>query len=880
MMYILRVSFFLLVFLFHSFVSSEPTIVDVSEKAETVFTEFVTNLLLQGDIANPEEEFDRLINSNWPNELTRATENWTADEARKFLNTLQFSGVQSKSILNILVSTDYLRVLKERSAFRFSTKSARSERLTAGEIFFNYVDNHLGTSELENRMGTEWLTRIFDHTKSWTDRDATEFLNFLEASEVQLDSTLRLLQATDYLEKLREGQINTLLIEPVSLETTQQVNSQDITSNQNAGYVFIERARQYFRTEFEQQQDTKYKDMTYEEAFQKRMGPKWKDRIQKATIYWKSQNARAFLDQLSNRIGTSLTLDRIKTASYLGTIGANYNGFIERVTFYESYIGEDEVTKRLSQSLSGFERGYIEEIKRVIEFLEEYLGSREIIRDMMLKNLAGFSRLNSGPQSQTNLENIQDVIAYLRSIHIREEQIKSMIVDTFGSFVKATRTKLETKRQSLTKEETTGIAFTLNEVDKMIEENLHGFLSANLAKIKEIVTCLKEFGFKDDQIKKMAMRNLQGLSNDPEVLRDKKEALTKKETIGIAFTNDEIDKMIEENLQGFFKADLIEVKKMIEYLQSINFKNDQIKKMAMRNLRGLSDDPKTLKNKKQSLTKKETLGIVFTNDEINKLIEESIEGFLKADLKKAKKIVAYLQSINFEDDQIKKMVIRNLQGFSKVDLQKLKNKRENLTKKETIGIALTLDEIDKMIEESIYGFLQTDLEKVKKTVTYLQEIDFKDDRIKKMTMRNLQGFSNNSEKLKSIRKSLTKKETIGIAFTLDEVDKMIEENIQGFLLADLEKVKEMVTYLRKIKIKEDKIKDMLLRNLLKFSTLSAYELRDMIESIKKETELSKVKEETLMLKIKDMIATQNLTGFYNNFDANLKTLICTQALSN
>ena len=135
------------------------------------------------------------------------------------------------------------------------------------------------------------------------------------------------------------------------------------------------------------------------------------------------------------------------------------------------------------------------------------------------------------------------------------------------------------------------------------------------------------------------------------------------------------------------------------------------------------------------------------------------------------------------------------------------------------------------------------------------------------------------ETLERKRQSLTQKETVGITFNLYEIDQMTEESIQTFLQADLKKIKQMVTYLQSINFKDDKIKDMAIRNLYGFATIKNYELRGMIENIKKEPQLSHIEEETLMTKIREMIETQGLIYFYYGFKTNLKTLICTRALS-
>ena len=61
--------------------------------------------------------------------LANATENWTASEARAFLDVLMSSGIAHRSILNILQATDYIKAIKSEHHFRFSgqLRSATSE---------------------------------------------------------------------------------------------------------------------------------------------------------------------------------------------------------------------------------------------------------------------------------------------------------------------------------------------------------------------------------------------------------------------------------------------------------------------------------------------------------------------------------------------------------------------------------------------------------------------------------------------------------------------------------------------------------------------------------------------------------------------------------
>ena len=58
---------------------------------------------------------------------------------------------------------------------------SQAQETTAGEVFFNFVDQH--TQDIEGVMGARWFDDIFEHTKLWTVSDAERFLNLLVESE-------------------------------------------------------------------------------------------------------------------------------------------------------------------------------------------------------------------------------------------------------------------------------------------------------------------------------------------------------------------------------------------------------------------------------------------------------------------------------------------------------------------------------------------------------------------------------------------------------------------------------------------------------------------------------------------------------------------------
>ena len=93
----------------------------------------------------------------------------------------------------------------------------------------------------------------------------------------------------------------------------------------------------------------------------------WEVNIIAYTKRWNKEDMENFLNYLTERIGEEDTLEIIKNVSYFGSL--RYESFRKRISLYEKYVGIEEVTNRLRKSLSGFERGKVENIDKVIEYL-------------------------------------------------------------------------------------------------------------------------------------------------------------------------------------------------------------------------------------------------------------------------------------------------------------------------------------------------------------------------------------------------------------------------------------------------------------------------------------------------------------------------------
>ena len=116
----------------------------------------------------------------------------------------------------------------------------------------------------------------------------------------------------------------------------------------------------------------------------------WKEKI--ALTVWTRGQAIEFLDFLEGRIGQKNTVQKlIHSHSYFHI--NSYKNFLNRVSFYEAYIGEQAVNKHLNKTLLSFMKGEPKEISLVIKIVKNYLTEEEI-KKLMIKNLESFARAN------------------------------------------------------------------------------------------------------------------------------------------------------------------------------------------------------------------------------------------------------------------------------------------------------------------------------------------------------------------------------------------------------------------------------------------------------------------------------------------------------
>lgn len=143
----------------------------------------------------------------------------------------------------------------------------------------------------------------------------------------------------------------------------------------------------------------------------------WEQEIIPSTRSWSAKDAQEFLDVLVNRVGKQNTcfllarsLSHLKSISYYrDKISQDIlQNFKERIAYYDDYMGEEATTEMMRKSLAGFAQGALQRVKDMIQFLENYLGSKELVIRILKRDPQIFST--------TFIDEIQPVLDFLENL--------------------------------------------------------------------------------------------------------------------------------------------------------------------------------------------------------------------------------------------------------------------------------------------------------------------------------------------------------------------------------------------------------------------------------------------------------------------------------
>lgn len=174
----------------------------------------------------------------------------------------------------------------------------------------------------------------------------------------------------------------------------------------------------------------------------------WEKEVIFSTQQWSPTAAKNFLNILIERVGRPYTCYLLaRSLTYIRKM-APFNRdkkspdalqrFQERIAFYDDYIGEEETTKMMQNSLSGFTQGTADQMKELFQFLEEFLKSKDLVVRVLTRDPHTFSL--------TKVDGIQPILNLLKTL-IGHKILSEMITrkkedNRYGRYLSLAKLKL------------------------------------------------------------------------------------------------------------------------------------------------------------------------------------------------------------------------------------------------------------------------------------------------------------------------------------------------------------------------------------------------------------------------------------------------------
>ena len=189
--------------------------------------------------------------------------------------------------------------------------------------------------------------------------------------------------------------------------------------------------------------------------------------------YWSYEDTMNLMLFLRERIGVEKTIERLRSLSLLTR--TNLEQFKRRLFFFEKYIGESEVNKRLRNTLRHFTRGDVQQMEAAAQFLQRYIGDQQTVQ-VMTQNISVFFKLN--------VEEFQFVAAVLEE-YLGKDKTVQLIINQFSDF---SVIRLETLQQII---KALQRFLDEQEIARLIQKHLKLFSALNHEKFSQTLSILE-----------------------------------------------------------------------------------------------------------------------------------------------------------------------------------------------------------------------------------------------------------------------------------------------------------------------------------------------------------------------------------------------------
>ena len=486
---------------------------------EDIFVKFIIEQL---ESSGQIEEFEDIMGSDWIDQITLHTAEWSDTDAQHFLEILKESKVEPQHILKILQATSYLQTLKaSRLHFEFQateevadrngsqpTEVEVPEQLRFSEFaflngtlthedtgyliliqFINAAREHLGASHFNRIMGSSWnqskweerLTKYMKNEGSWTEQNARDFLLFL-VKRIGLESALKIIKKNaSYFEQIAYLDFKEKVLFYDDILGEEMVNAS--LRKSLGGFI-------------------KKNDLSEIKAIH-------------SFIHKYIKGEEELREYIKKQI------INIAKATYNDLIG------VEAFLFEYDFI-RDDIKELMQESFTGFALAIPEKLRAVVEFLVE--GRIEVdgpvvfdwegedfikkeVKELMQESFQGFA---SGTPEQ-----IRAVAEFLiNEYDFEKADVKALMQEeSFTGFARATSEKLRAVAEFLTegKIEVVGLVvfdwegenFTKKKVKALMQESFTGFARGNPKVLKKILESGISIYMKKEEIKKKIQHNIQ-----------------------------------------------------------------------------------------------------------------------------------------------------------------------------------------------------------------------------------------------------------------------------------------------------------------------------------------------------------------------------------
>ena len=529
---------------------------------------------------------ERIMREEWLDNADNIFKSWSIADAENFLNALHYQKIPTYNIVTILrITVNYLHALKNDEINIILEDHVSDPQVEAHQ-------NNEKTSE-ETTVGSSTELSLVDEQAELQaeDSQSNENEELAETSptetpqveqEIPVESQVEVSQKENeevVTEPLAETpQANEEIIEPQTQQTAVPVISQtteESTLSMTGSDVFIEYVRDYFREEFEQNQTD---GQTLDNYVAIQMHPlryssselpgTWQERITHYARHWSAPNAYAFLNLLEKdiKVAPIYIVRSFRVVSFFST---PYESLLARVNVYREYLTNDEIREIIEKKgVMLFKSGLPENIRKLIEFLIEYLGEDGFKNTLM--NSASAMGIASSENTVIQLEAKRDYLEkYLGRGDIVKgrEKLKKIINDGGFTGFKSFKVYSDKKTQQLHNTHvdflTNTVTLGVTEIIQLMENNFQAFSIGTLKELEQSYDHLVDYlGNGDEATGKQIVqriiavkRNFIGFANFRVVWDEKTNKWQNthvnflETTLGVK--KQKIRELIESNIQAF-----------------------------------------------------------------------------------------------------------------------------------------------------------------------------------------------------------------------------------------------------------------------------------------------------------------------------------------